>query len=162
VKKELHDGQIMFGIAGGACGSDILFHEVCASLGIPTRLYLALPARQFQLASVQRGGPDWVDRFHKLCERLTPHVLQDTEALPDWLADRHDYDIWQRNNQWMMFHAVATNARRLTLIALYNPDRDADGPGGTAHLIGLTRRWGFKSVELDARKLLAGVTAPPR
>jgi hypothetical protein len=47
------------------------------------------------------------------------------------------------------------------LIALYNPDRDADGLGGTAHLIGLARRWGFKSVELDARRLLAGVATPP-
>ena len=161
VKKELHAGENMFGIAGGACGSDILFHEVCASLGVPTRLFLALPVRPFQVASVQRGGPDWVDRYQKLCERLPPQVLQDTEALPDWLADRRDYDLWQRNNQWMMFHAVATNARRLTLLSLYNPDRDADGPGGTAHLIGLARRWGFKSVELDARKLLAGVTTPP-
>jgi hypothetical protein len=61
----------------------------------------------------------------------------------------------------MMFHAVATNARRLTLIALYNPDRDADGPGGTAHLINLTRRWGFKSVELDGRRLLASAPTPP-
>jgi hypothetical protein len=161
VKKELQAGEIAFGIAGGACGSDILFHEVCASLGIPTRLFLALPLRQFQVASVQRGGPEWVDRYQKLCERLPPQVLQDTEALPDWLADKRDYDLWQRNNQWMMFHAVATNARRLTLIALYNPDRDADGLGGTAHLIGLARRWGFKSVELDARRLLAGVATPP-
>ncbi len=162
VTKELHAGENMFGIAGGACGSDILFHEVCASLGVPTRLFLALPVRPFQVASVQRGGPDWVDRYQKLCERLPPQVLQDTEALPDWLADRRDYDLWQRNNQWMMFHAVATNARRLTLLSLYNADRDADGPGGTAHLIGLARRWGFKSVELDGRKLLAGVTTPPR
>jgi hypothetical protein len=159
VKKELQAGEQLFGIAGGACGSDILFHEVCASLGVPTRLFLALPPRQFQVASVQRGGPDWVDRYHKLCERLPPKVLQDTEALPDWLAERRDYDIWQRNNNWMMFHALATNARRMTMIALYNPDRDADGPGGTAHLVGLTRRWGFKSIELDARKLLEGITS---
>jgi hypothetical protein len=159
LKKELQQGETVFGIAGGACGSDILFHEVCASLGVPTRLFLALPPRQFQVASVQRGGPEWVDRYQKLCERLPPLVLQDTEALPDWLADKRDYDLWQRNNQWMMFHAVATNARRLTLIALFNPERDADGPGGTAHLLGLARRWGFKSLELDARPLLAGVKA---
>ncbi len=154
LKKELQPGENVFGIAGGACGSDILFHEVCEALGVPTRLYLALPARQFQVASVQRGGPEWVDRYQKLCERLPLSVLQDTEAMPDWLAEKHDYDIWQRNNQWMMFHALATTARRLTLIALYNPERDADGPGGTAHLVNLAKRWGFKSIELDARKLL--------
>ena len=56
---------------------------------------------------------------------------------------------------------MATNARRLTLVALYNPDRDPDGPGGTAHLVGLARRWGFKSVELDGRKLLPNAPAAP-
>jgi len=161
VKKELQEREIVFGIAGGACGSDILFHEVCASLGVPTRLFLALPTRQFQVASVQRGGPDWVDRYQKLCDHLPLSILQDTEALPDWLADKREYDLWQRNNEWMLFHALASNARRLTLMALYNPDRDADGPGGTAHLVGLARRWGFKSIEIDARKLLAGVATPP-
>ena len=154
LKKELVSGENVFAIAGGACGSDIIFHEACASLGVPTRLFLALPIRQFQVESVQHGGPDWVDRYQKLCERLPIHVMQETKALPDWLADKRDYDVWQRNNQWMMFHGLASNARRLTLMALYNSERDPDGPGGTAHLIGLARRWGFKSIELDARKLL--------
>jgi hypothetical protein len=38
------------------------FTKVCAALGIPTRLFLALPQDKFQVASVQRGGPDWVER----------------------------------------------------------------------------------------------------
>jgi hypothetical protein len=54
----------------------------------------------------------------------------------------------------MMFNAIATDARNLTLIALYNADRDADGPGGTAHLVRTAQDWGFKAVVLDARELL--------
>jgi hypothetical protein len=54
----------------------------------------------------------------------------------------------------MMFNALATDARHLTLIALYNRERDPDGPGGTAHLVNIASKWGFKTVELDARKLL--------
>jgi hypothetical protein len=54
----------------------------------------------------------------------------------------------------MMFNALATDARYLTLIALYNHERDADGPGGTAHLVNIASKWGFKTVELDARELL--------
>jgi hypothetical protein len=151
---ETAEGGTLVGIAGGACGSDILFHEVCNTLGIETRLFLALPRARFQVASVQRGGPRWVERYEKLCDRIAPRVLQEGDALPNWLVDKPDYDLWQRNNQWMMFNAIATDARRLTLIALFNPTLDADGPGGTAHLITLARRWGFKSVELDARNLL--------
>jgi Tetratricopeptide Repeats-Sensor len=144
------------GIAGGASGGDILFHEVCMALNVPTHLYLALPANKFQVSSVQRGGPRWVERYQRLCERLDPRVLQPSETLPRWLADVPGYDVWQRNNLWMMFNAIATGARRLTLIALYNPEQDPDGPGGTASQIAQARSWGFKSVELDARELLPG------
>jgi hypothetical protein len=148
------EGGVSFGIAGGACGSDILFHEACEALKIPTRLFFALPTDKFQVASVNRGGPKWIERYKRLCERVPPRVLAETEELPHWLTDKKSYDIWQRNNLWMMFNALADNTRRLTLIALYNSDREPDGPGGTAHLVGVAERWGFKTVKLDARELL--------
>ena len=148
------EGGVSLGLAGGACGGDILFHEVCASLGIPTRLFLALPQDKFQVASVQRGGPNWVERYRKLCERVPTRQLQESEALPRWLTDKPDYDIWQRNNLWMMFNALALGAKHLTLVALYNREREPDGPGGTAHLVHVAQDWGFKAIELDARPLL--------
>jgi hypothetical protein len=147
-------GGVSLGIAGGACGADILFHEVCLSLGIPTQVYLALPQNQFQVESVQHAGPGWVERYRLLCERVAPRVLQEDKSLPRWLADKPGYDVWQRNNLWMMFNALALDSRHLTLIALYNREREAGGPGGTAHLVKTTEAWGFKSIELDARTLL--------
>jgi len=155
VKEEMNeDGGVSFGIAGGACGSDILFHEVCNALNIPTQLLLALPEAQFQAESVNRGGVDWVMRYQQLCQRVTPRVLADSKDLPRWLSGRKGYDIWQRNNLWMMFSALAAQPRYLTLVALYNREKDPDGPGGTAHLVNVAADWGFKTVELDARHLL--------
>jgi hypothetical protein len=148
------EGGVSLGIAGGACGSDILFHEICESFAIPTQLFLALPEAKFQVESVNRGGPSWVERYLKLCQRVPPRVLAESKELPRWLVDKEDYDIWQRNNFWMMFNALASDARRLTLIALYNRDCDPDGPGGTAHLVHEASKWGFKILELDARELL--------
>jgi hypothetical protein len=157
VRSEMdQEGGVSFGIAGGACGSDILFHEICESLGIKTQLFLALPEDKFQVESVNRGGPGWVERYRKLCERVPPRVLAESKELPRWLVDKKDYDIWQRNNFWMMFNALAGDSRRQTLIALYNPDRDPDGPGGTAHLVNEASKWRFKTLELDARELLKG------
>jgi hypothetical protein len=155
LRKEMSEpGGISWGVAGGACGSDILFHEVCEQLGIPTQLFLALPEPKFQVESVDRGGPDWVERYKKICERVKPRVLMESKELPRWLVDKKGYDIWQRNNLWMMFNVLAMPARRTTLIALYNRDRDPNGPGGTAHLVEVASQWGFKTVELDARELL--------
>ena len=124
------------------------------TLEIPTQLLLALPEAQFQAESVNRGGVDWVMRYQQLCQRVTPRVLAESKQLPRWLSGKKDYDIWQRNNLWMMYNALATQARSLTLIALYNREKDPDGPGGTAHLVKEAAAWGFKTVELDARQLL--------
>lgn len=147
-------GKVL-GIAGGACGGDILFHEVCAELAIPTRLHLALPVAQFQVQSVQRGGPDWVARYHVLTRKHTPWVLQDSENMPAWLVDKLDYNVWERTNLWMIFEAMSVGTDDLTLLALYNREREADGPGGTTHLLAEAKTRGFKPVELDARALLA-------
>ena len=156
VEKEVagRHGAVL-GIAGGACGGDILFHEVCAELGVPTQLFLALPAGRFEVSSVQHGGADWVERYRALTGRLTPQVLQASEELPGWLVDKPEYGIWVRNNLWMMFSAMSTGADDLCLLALYNRERDASGPGGTAHLLEESKKKGFKAVELDARALLA-------
>jgi hypothetical protein len=83
--------------AGGACGSDILFHEVCEGPGVATALFLALPEDRFQAAWVERGGPTWVKRYRQICTRLIPRVLQESETLPGWLADRSGYNVWERN-----------------------------------------------------------------
>jgi hypothetical protein len=155
VQKELsgHEGSTL-GIAGGACGGDILFHEVCEQLGVKTELALALPEEKFQVTSVQRGGGNWIERYQTLIARKVPMVLQQDEALPRWLADKPDYDVWRRNNLWMMFNALATGSRQLTLIALFNREPNAQGPGGTRHLTEEAEKWGFKIVELDAQQLL--------
>jgi len=127
---------------------------VCESLGIRTALLLALPTDAFQVESVNRGGPKWVERYRRLVARVPPRVLAESKELPRWLTDKIGYDIWQRNNLWMMFNALAEEASNRTLIALYNRERDPDGPGGTAHLLAEATKRGFKPVELDARELL--------
>jgi tetratricopeptide (TPR) repeat protein len=144
-------GEII-GIAGGACGGDILFHEICAELGIKTLLYLALPPSDFCAASVKDGGPKWVERYNRLVERVPPRVLAENRKLPYWLQRKKDYDIWQRNNLWMLFNALAENPRRFTLIALWN-GQQGDGPGGTRDLIQQVGDRGHKTVIRDAGPL---------
>jgi hypothetical protein len=54
---QVENGNIT-GIAGGASGRDILFHEVCEELGITTELFLALPRDQYIAESVALAGTD--------------------------------------------------------------------------------------------------------
>jgi hypothetical protein len=148
----------ILGIGGGACGGDILFHEVCEDLMIPTWLFLAVAKDTFSANSVQHGGTQWVERFNRLCARVTPRVLEakETTTLPNWLHGRRDYDIWRRNNLWMLFNALALDLP-LTLIALWDQGA-ADGPGGTRDLVAQVRERGQKIERLPAEQLKSLVT----
>ncbi len=145
-------GGVSRAIAGGASGGDLLFQEVCGELGIASDLYLALPPADFIAASVAPGGPQWVDRFRAVCERLPKRQLADSEDLPGWLQGKANYDIWQRNNLWMLHNALALGRDKVTLIALWD-GKKGDGPGGTEHMVEKAQARGAKVVILETKTL---------
>jgi tetratricopeptide (TPR) repeat protein len=168
VVKEMNSGAgVASGYAGGASGGDILFQEVCAELGIPTHLYLAVPAQKYVTTSVRKAGGDWVERFwniynaHK--ERGRVRVLSEAaddegEYLPAWLREKKGYNIWQRNNLWMLFNALdegcdpASEDPNVTLIALWDGE-GGDGPGGTGDLVDKVRALGSQPVVINTKEL---------
>ncbi|MDZ4799345.1 MAG: tetratricopeptide repeat-containing protein [Bryobacteraceae bacterium] len=137
----------MLGIAGGANGGDILFHEVCAELGIPTRVLLTLPEGLFIPESVADGGNDWVRRFNALMEshpeKNAVQVLCPGKELPVWMRNLSGYDVWQRTNIWLMEEGLSCGARALSLLALWD-GKAGDGPGGTKDLVDLARKYGIQ------------------
>ena len=146
-----HEG-VAFGIAGGASGGDILFHELCAEAKVETKLYLALPRDPFVANSVAPAGPAWIDRFNRLALTLRRRVLQESAALPRWLRDKPGYNVWQRNNLWMLHNALAHGADKVTLIALWNK-QSGDGPGGTGDLVAQARARGAKTIIIDSKEI---------
>ncbi len=129
------------GLAGGASGGDLLFHECCEEAGIPTRVLLALPPNEFMAESVTPSGPVWVRRFHALLEKNPGGqlvVMQKQDGLLEGATD----SIWQRANLWMI--EVATRmAQERALLALWD-GHAGDGPGGTEHFIQVARREGIR------------------
>lgn len=124
----------LVGIAGGASGGDILFHEVCCELGIQSELFLFSPRDQFVAKSVQSAGKKWIMRFDKLYEQLPNQVLNTTVNLPNWLQSKPDYSIYERNNLWMLYSTLTNGGKYMTLLALWD-SKDGDGGGGTAHMV---------------------------
>jgi hypothetical protein len=146
-------GAPVEGMAGGASGGDILFHEACADTGIPSTLLLALPEDDFAEASVADAGPEWMDRYRRLCRRLDPKVLSQTGKLPGWLAGRDGYTIWERNNRWMLHTALSRADTDVTLIVLWD-GKGGDGPGGTQDMVKLARSRGVKVIRLETATLV--------
>ena len=152
LEKQNTEGKLL-GLSGGASGGDILFHEVCDELGIPTRMYLALPKNDYIQASVADGGPGWVRRFKRLFESKHPAILSDSGKLPSWLRGKPAYSIWQRSNLWMLHNALDISKGNLTLIALWNGEA-GDGTGGTEDMVKRAQGRGATFVHLDARELI--------
>jgi hypothetical protein len=169
VREMQRDGGVASGYAGGASGGDILFLEVCAELGIPTKLYLAIPQPAYILTSVKPAGSDWETRFEKIFKehfaRKQVRVLSDAteiaseaDYLPAWLRSKPDYSIWQRNNLWMLFNALdegcdpKSGYPNLTLIAMWD-GAGGDGPGGTGDLVEKVKTVGARSEVIDTKKI---------
>lgn len=130
-KEKIKDELI--GIAGGACGGDILFHESCIELDIPSEMYLALPVEEFIKTSVSFAGNDWTIRFNKLKEKLRVHILKKVE-------DNRE-TVWERSNSWMLILALKNSGENMTLIALWD-GKGGDGAGGTEHMVKISKEQG--------------------
>ena len=74
-EKLLAGNKIIIGLAGGACGGDIIFHEVCEEIGIQSEIYLAFPVDEYKKRSVSFAGKKWDLRFDRLIKRLPVHIL---------------------------------------------------------------------------------------
>src|SRR5205814_358021 len=148
-------GGIAYGVAGCASGGDILFHQVCEAMSIPTRIFLAVPREQYIRESVAPAGPQWVEEFNRLVRSRPVRVLCDSSELPRWLQEKPNYNIWQRNNLWNLHNALAAvGGENVTLIALWN-GATGDGPGGSGHMVQKASERGAKTVVLDTNKLFA-------
>ena len=128
------------GLAGAASGGDLLFHECCRELGIPTRILLALPPEPYEAASVAPAGPEWVRRFRSLLQLAGPEscIIQDTESF----GQEQGQDVWQRANLWMLDRARII-APEQALLAVWD-GQEGDGPGGTWQFIGAAREAGVR------------------
>lgn len=128
--KSHHAGDLL-GIAGGANGGDIIFHEMCDALQIPSEMYLALPEGPYKEASVSFSGKEWEQRFDRLLDRPM-HILN-----PENHSDMGT--VWERTNIWMLHNALSHGGSRMTLLALWDR-QNGGGPGGTWHMVDVAKK----------------------
>lgn len=161
IRAQLTELRPNLGIAAAASGGDIIFHEVCAELGIPTEVLLVMPLQPFVNESVADSGPQWVGKYWSLLDakqgqgRLVQ--LGDRADLPGWLQRKPKYSIWNRANLWMLEFALKSAPKRLTVMALWD-GKEGDGPGGTGDLLAQARRAGATPCVIDTNPL-CGIAA---
>jgi len=158
LKGEADDFSVLVSAAPGA---DILALETCKALGIKT--WLCLPVdRDVVVREVFKDyDVDWRNRFFALADAQPPgqtFVLSDNGGLPQWLlAASTTMTPWSRGNRWMLHQAQAWGADKVTLLALWDHNKDDPSPNGTAEMLRLAENTDGVYVDvIDCRPLAAG------
>jgi hypothetical protein len=155
VEDLLNEEYEFVGLASAAPGADILAHEVCAELGLKSTICLPMPAKDYA-RMVFENLDDWRTRFLDVWQAHKEEAfeLSDKAGLPRWLSGSK-VDSWERGNRWVMEMALTWDAKRISLVALWDGKEIGDAPGGTAHMVKLARDAGtVRIVTVDAKRLL--------
>jgi hypothetical protein len=142
-------GKKFFGIAGGACGGDIIFHESAAELNIPSALHLISSPGKYVKESVAFAGQDWIDRFNTLCQSLPVYIMPASGGYP---GDDFNTPVYEKANLWMLHKALQNGGSHLELLALWN-GKAGDGAGGTDHMVITVEKAGGGVSIIDTNKL---------
>lgn len=134
----------LIGITGAACGSDILFLELCESFEIHTEIYLALPKEEFKRQSVSYAGKQWDERFERLIQKTPVHIVSKHE-------DENE-SVWEKANLAMLNRALKNGPQHMTMIAVWNGSI-GDGKGGTEHMVKVSKAAGASVKIIDITKL---------
>jgi hypothetical protein len=156
LKQKLAQAERLTVLASAAPGADILLHEVCAELGVPSRLCLPMPGEAVARQAFA-DADSWRSRFLAVVETHEKGLLQlaDDAELPRWLQGRAGIDPWERGNRWVMQLARAWGAQHVTLLVLWD-GQDDGRVGGTAHMVRMAKALGRFQLEIiDSRQLLA-------
>jgi tetratricopeptide (TPR) repeat protein len=141
-------------LAGLSAGSEILFAEICAEMGIKVRVFLPQPESAYILKFVSPGGNQWVDRFYKIRNHPLVEEFYQIEHVGE---PKQGADLFERNNRWALYSSLGHGIDKLRLIALWNThgeiSKDIDARL-IHHMLELTRELGGHIEQISTSKYL--------
>jgi hypothetical protein len=82
-----------------------------------------------------------------------PHtILSEKKELPGWLRKKEDYNLWTRNNLWLLNNALVDGGIKMSLIALWD-GTGGDDIGGTEHMVQEANKKGAKTIVIDMNSM---------
>ncbi len=129
----LNAGPGDLALTQGACGGDILFTEICQTLGVSVNWLQPFDEPAFITRSVTTCGGAWRERYLAARQRVEQPILAAPEVLgepPAYAARAYPYE---RCNRWLLYTALAWGVAKVHFICLWNGER-GDGPGGAAQM----------------------------
>jgi hypothetical protein len=159
--QQLHTGTHELVLLGSVSpGADVLWHEVCAEIGLPSIVCLPMPVADHG-RTLFAATDSLRSRFLDIVspeQKRRVLTLSDQAGLPKWLVPTQT-DPWGRGNAWVIEMANSWGGERVTLVVLWDGKPAATGDAGTSHLVELARQTGTIRIEpIDVAPLLARET----
>ena len=161
ILRRLNETHAVVGLASGSIGADILFHEACRELRLPSTLCLPVPADEY--VRLLAADLTWRSRLLALIQEkraLRPSdllELHNAPGLPTWLQGSGANE-WERGNRWVLEMALSNGAPKVTLLAVWDRQETGDSPGGTAHMMSLARASSNVNIQvITPEELIASV-----
>ncbi len=108
------------------------FLSCVRGLAIPTD---TLPDDQFVDASVVSDDPSWERRsYAQLQKHPNAPILAQSPDLPKWLQFKNNYNVWQRNNLWLLSQALCKGAQHFTPVGLWDGELAKESGARVVHL----------------------------
>ncbi len=137
---------------GLSAGTEIIFAEICAEMGIHVEVHLPLPESAYIREFVSPCGDAWVERFYKI--RSHP-LVDEMYQLENVGKPKEGDDPYERNNRWTLYSSLIRGIEKVRLIAVWNglnsklKDRDAHL---IRHMIELMRDTGGVIEQINTSK----------
>jgi hypothetical protein len=139
---------------GMAAGGDLLFIEDCAMRGITVETYMPVAEPTYVRDFVSPAGDSWVERFY----RIRNHPQVDEHYQFDFVGNpKRGDDVYERNNRWALYSAMAHGVDNLKLIALFDYEQgicqDTKDVQMIKHMIDLVRDAGGQVEFINPAKI---------
>jgi hypothetical protein len=135
-------------LAGLSAGSEMIFAEVCAELGMKVKVFLPHPDSGYIRRFIAPAGESWVDRFYK----IRNHPLVDEIYQIEHLGQPKEGDnLYERNSRWAIYSALGRvgidNLTMLTVASEFVGDTKDRDILLTRYMIDLMRNLGGRVEE---------------
>jgi hypothetical protein len=137
-------------VGAAASGADLVFLTEALALGLTPHVVLPFSVEKFQETSVESRGPDWVQRYQRVVDRL-----QYEHGVLEILGESEDADVYVRTNGRMLERAgQLRNDGEEIIVAVLRPT-GSDGRSVTDDLTARAELAGLLVLDLDCLRRAA-------